>query len=144
MRIREATDADRTRLVAMGMRFIAETPYARFGASPQALEWILRVVLEHGAAFVAEVDGRLVGMLAVIVAPHPLTGVAYADEIVWWVEPEYRAGMIGPRLLHTTEKWARTKGVPSIRMVAPAGSQVGRFYEHRGYEPIETSYLREL
>lgn len=144
MTIREATAADRPRLVAMGLRFIAETPYQSFPSTPQALEWILSVVLEHGVAFVAEHNGAVLGMIAAIVAPHPLTGEPFADEIVWWVEPEHRASRLGPRLLHSLEKWTVTKGVHSIRMVSPTGTKVGEFYERLGYVPVETSYLKRL
>jgi GNAT superfamily N-acetyltransferase len=144
VRIRQATHDDQPGMVAMGLRFIATTGYAAFPSTPEALGWILAVVLEHGVAYVAEEAGRLVGMLAVVVAPHPLTGEPYADEVVWWVEPEYRSGSLGPRLLQTVENWTVTKGVTALRMVAPNETAVGKFYERRGYVPIETSYLKRL
>jgi len=142
--VREWCSEDTPALLFMARRFVTETPYSQFGAAPGALECMLALVLEHGIVFLAEREGALIGFLAALVAPHPLTGIPFVDEVAWWVEPEYRHGAAGPRLLQTLEKWARTKGVPSIRMVAPAGSRVGRFYKRRGYVEIETSFLRIL
>lgn len=145
MTIREATPADRPRLVEMALRFLQETPpYQLFPSTPAALSWIIAVVLEHGVALVAETDVGLVGMIGLVVAPHPLTGETFADEIVWWVEPEWRLGSVGPRLLDAVERWVVTKNVNSIRMVSPKGSAVGEFYERRGYQEVETSYLKRL
>lgn len=142
--IRAATEADTPRLVEMALRFIMETPYRVFPTTPAALSWIVRVVLEHGAAFVAEDDGHLVGMIGVVVTPHPLTGERFCDEVVWWVEPEHRSLRTGPALLHRIESWAVTNDVHLIRMIAPNRSGVGDFYERCGYVPVETSYIKRL
>lgn len=145
MRIRLATLEDIDRIVAMGERFIAETPYARFGSAPEQLEQLLAIVLEHGAGFLAETDdGQIVGMIGFIASKQVFTGAPYASEVVWWMEPEYRGGTAGPRLLVAGEEWATRKGLTSITMIAPVGTELHAFYARRGYVPVETIFLKGL
>lgn len=171
-RIRPATDADVSTLVVMSSRFLELTAYGKlFPPHPGHLEMLARLVLEHGTALVAEihppgcpafdpipcecVEGlkcrhclappsahKVVGMLALVIVPHPLTGETYVEEVVWWVEPEHRKGIVGPKLLEAAEAWVSTKSVSMVKMVAPAGSEVGTFLERRGYAPVETSFVR--
>lgn len=154
--IREATLDDAPRLVEMATRFLLETRYgAMFDnrATPVTIGGLVEQVLRFGAIFVAEVtvpyaDGssetKLIGMLAIVVVPHPLTGLAYADEIAWWVEPEHRGGSIGPHILRSAETWARQKGANMVKLVAPAGSRVGTFYERVGYQAVETAFIKTI
>lgn len=160
--IRHATDADKPRLIEMAARFLLETPYGRLfdeRATPMSLSELIGNVLALGVIFVAEVSVgcaflcpgctarcapslKLVGMLAIVAIPHPMTGRTYADEIAWWVEPEHRHGTLGPKMLREAEDWAISQGANMLKMVAPAGSTVGRFYEHVGYRPVETAYIK--
>lgn len=158
MTIREATLADVDRLVVMAGRFLDETPYGTLlTRSDAAIAELVRLVLTLGVGLVAEarvtgtflkvdpgVESALVGMLGVVAVPHPLSGDLYADEIVWWVEPEFRHGSIGPRLLAAAEDWATRRGLPLLKMVAPHDSAVGTFLAHRGYAPVESAWVKRL
>ena len=86
----------------------------------------------------------LIGMLAIVAIPHPLTGRTYAEEIAWWVEPEHRGGLIGPKMLRHAEEWATRNGANVVKMVAPAGSDVGKFYEATGYQAVETAFIKRI
>jgi len=166
MKIREANLEDSFRLVEMATRFLLESRYGELfsvSATPDSIGELVKNVLQLGAIFVAEVeDGdrelphwhdrdtckicktSIVGMLAIVILPHPLTGVPYADEIAWWVEPEHRGGLIGPHMLRRAEEWATRNGANVVKMVAPAGSTVGAFYERRGYRAVETAYIKTI
>jgi GNAT superfamily N-acetyltransferase len=144
MIIREFTPADTPRVVAMALRFIEETSYKAFPSTPERLEALIDQVMQLGTIIVAEVQGEVVGMLALVAVPHPWTLEEYVDEIAWWVEPEYRSGTAGPRLIVAAEEWTTRKGLTSLKMVAPAGSRVGTFYERRGYVAVETAYLKRF
>lgn len=120
-------------------------------ASWSSISNLIDMVMAHGTVFVVEVDprtagarGELVAMLALALLPHPITGRLYADELCWWVEPRYRRGRIGPKLLRHAETWARQQGASMLKMVAPAGTDVGRFYEAVGYRAVETAYQKRL
>lgn len=158
--IRKATSADKLDLVAMATRFLTETPYRQFlTVSPAMLDSLVDTVLELGVVLVAErlhfpyigpnlepapARRELVGMIALVELENPITGEPFADELVWWVEPEHRHGTIGPRLLVAGEAWAREKLLPVVKMVAPAGSQVGAFYQRMGYTAVETAFIKVL
>jgi len=147
MTIRPATRDDGTRVIEMALRFLEETPYGvtLSGATPSSLAAVFEAVLELGVIFVAEsCCGRLDGFLAIAALRHPLTGRLYADEIAWWVEPEARRGTVGARLLAEAEAWARARQLGLVKMAAPAGSHVGRFYERMGYQAVETAYQKTL
>jgi len=129
----------------MALHFLAGTPYgAVLRAHPAALEALIEAALSLGVIFVADDAGLLVGMIAVARLPHPVTGDFYADELVWWVEPDYRRGSLGPRLIRRAETWARDHDLTLIQMVAPIGTDVGAFYLACGYVPVETAYQKTL
>lgn len=148
--IREATLLDQPELLVMARHFVEQTAYARlFGFNEDAVKHLIVTVLEHGAILVAEFEDPagpirpLVGMLALCAFPHPIAGEPYADEVCWWVEPDHRHGL-GPALLGAAEEWIRHHGVDLVKMVAPAGSNIGRFYERAGYSALETAYVKRL
>jgi GNAT superfamily N-acetyltransferase len=145
--IREATREDRPALVAMAEHFLAGTAYgALLRASGADVGRLVDAILEHqlGAIAVADVDGAVVGFIALFISPSSLTLECFADEIAWWVEPVYRSGTLGPQLLSWSEDWARRKSLRVIKMVAPAGSRVGVFYKRAGYVALETSFVKVL
>jgi GNAT superfamily N-acetyltransferase len=152
--LRRANEGDRGGLIELVANFLAATQYGELleAASWTSVSKLIDQVLAHGAIFVVEVDprdpslprGELVAMIAIVLFPHPITGRVYADELAWWVEPKYRRGRIGPKLLRRAEDWARQNGASMLKMVAPHGTDVGRFYEARGFTAVETAYQKRL
>lgn len=150
MTIRPATDDDRAALATMVQHFLESTPYGALfpEVTRRDVDAVVDLVLElvessGGFVAVAEVNGAVVGLIAILHQVHVLTGQPYGDELCWWVEPSFRGA--GPRLLAAAEAWARTNGLLMFRMVAPSDSPaVGRLYERRGYRALETSYVKTL
>lgn len=145
--IRAATIEDRERIVEMASRFIEQTPYGQILGAPNRglLAFIVeKTVQELGVILLGEVDGQVVGMLAIAALAHPFTGELYGDELCWWVEPEQRRSTVGYKLLCAGEDWARLKGCVVLKMVSPVGSDVGTHYERLGYSQVETVYQKKL
>lgn len=143
--IRKATEADTARIVEMVGHFILTTRYAAvLKFRPAVVGELVTLVNRCGVIFVAELEGRVVGMIAAVAMEELVAKTPMLDEMVWWVEPEHRAGSIGPKLLGSLEKWARQKGLSMVKMVAPAGSGVGKYYKRLGYEEVESSYMKRL
>lgn len=160
--IREATVGDKPRLIQMAARFILSSRYQEFlTPQPDRIAALIDQVLAHGVIFVAEeyrrysvaetfgtevclsLDKDVVGMLALVgPLPHLLTGQPYGEEVAWWVEPEYRNGTIGPRLMHQMECWSRQNGLHMVKMLAPSDSTVGDFYRKCGYQAVETAWVK--
>lgn len=146
MRVREATVADESRIVEMATQFLAESAYGRmFPADPNRLAVLMRMCVELGVIFVAETDDDgVIGMIALVALTDPIGGVPFADELVWWVEPAHRMGVVGPRLLMRGQQWVQSRGLAFLKMVAPADSEIGPFYARIGFEAVETAYIKRF
>lgn len=162
MILREATEADTPRVVEMAARFLLDSQYGELfdnATTPAAIGAMVKQCLHFGTIIVAELEAddprwvqgvertpaaALVGMLAILCVPHPFTGRKYADELAWWVEPRHRGGIIGPKMLWAAEDWATRNGANMVKMVAPAGSAVGAFYERSGYKAVESAYIKTI
>lgn len=160
MTIRPARLEEVDDLVKLCLSFLQTTHYydalARH-VTPESLGVLIRALFAMGddaCLLVAENrDGVVVGGLGLLAMPHPFTAQPFADELVWWVEPEYRGSLVGPKLYQAGEAWARERGLALLKMVAPmvrneegklVVSEVGRWYERQGYQPCEVSYVKEL
>lgn len=143
--IRRATPDDLPRIIEMGQRFIAETPYRDLisEADPERVtDLVVKVATSpDGVILIADDDGNVTGMIAMVVGEHPYSGERTGSELVWWVEPEHRG--YGLRLLKAAEEWARDRGATRIHMVAP-NDQIGALYARLGYTPAETTYMRSI
>lgn len=129
----------------MATRFLEATPYGRIcPVNPARLQAVVETCFALGVIFVAEVERQVVGMIALVALNHPFTGTRYADELAWWVEPEYRHTLLGTRLLRWAESWALEQGLAFVKMIAPADSSVGAVYARMGYQAVETAYHKEL
>lgn len=148
MRIREATacPADLLSVTDLARRFLAGTDYGRIiTTDTDHLTVLCLLTIQHGVIFLAEDDERGVfGMIAILAAVSPWDGSRYGDELAWWVNPEARSVSAGPRLLWAAEQWARQKGLSVLKMVAPAGTDIGAFYQRCGYTPVETAFRKSL
>ncbi len=148
--IRPATLEDRDAIVTLAWHFAQSGIFdAWLGAATEAsVVTITEAMLATGdqACIAVAVDdaGGVFGVIALLELPNLISGERYADELVWWVEPEHRDCLAGPALLTYAEDWARMRGVRFIKMVAPHRSTVGRFYARAGYRPVETVYAKVL
>jgi GNAT superfamily N-acetyltransferase len=142
--IRQATPDDIPRLVEMGTRFLTETTYAgRVVPNHAAMARTLALLLasDVGGLFVAETNGTVTGMIGLLLFEHPFTGSLTAQELFWWVEPEYRG--YGLRLLRRGEQWAAAAGAQHVHMIAPTPA-VARLYERLGYGYLEAAYQKAM
>lgn len=150
MILRPATLADRAAVVDLALHFHAATPYAALlDVDPERVGATFDVALAHGVVLVAALEpgaagDALVAFLALAAHVHMLSGERYAEEIAWWVEPAYRTGTLGPRLLARGEAWAAAHGCAFVTMAAPWGSDVARYYARCGYVPVETAFLKRV
>lgn len=146
--IRPATVADVPRLVEMACRFRRETAYARRARErPEQLAALASGLIEgdRGIMLVAvDVDGAIVGMIGLLVFPHPVSGIDTAGELVWWIEPEQRASGLGRQLLDYAEAWARQMGAQDVQMIEPVGTGLGQFYTRHGYDALEIAWVKRL
>lgn len=146
MIIRTATLADVPAIVELSSHFLLATPYGQvLPVEPEYLEHCASTVIEGtGVIFLADAGERPVGFLAAYLGRHPFTGQVYVEELAWWMEPTARKGTAGPRMLWLLIEWARQSGAVVLKMVAPAGSDVGDFYLRHGFTHLESAFLKIL
>jgi hypothetical protein len=146
LRIRYAEVEDTPQLVALAMRFATEHPLGSkwSGATPAKLESVLvPLVLSLGVCVVAERDGAMVGLLALVKAPSYMGDDIFAEEVAWWVNPEER-GRAGILLVNAALAWCSAEQVDVVKMSVPFGSEVGKVLERRGFEATEIAFLLRL
>lgn len=128
----------------MGQEFASTSTYREhMQTDPARLEAVARGILANpeAAMWVCVRDGALIGMLAMLMVTHPMSGDRIASEIVWWMNPSARGA--GVRLLRTAERWAKDGGAVAVSMIAPT-DRVGQFYAAIGYAPVEVNYYRRF
>ncbi len=147
MTIRPATLLDVPRVVTLAHEFWTSSAYARLGAFDvdRVTDAAVRMIEDLGVILVAEVEGRVEGLVAAIVMQHEVTFEWYLNEWIWWVEPAHRRSTIGPRLEEALEAWALQREIYVLRMVEPAEvPDVGTFYLRRGFEMLESVWIKRL
>lgn len=147
--IRFATPDDIAECVAMGAAFFDESGYSdetAFDADDTAATMQRLIESEDGALLVAEIAGKIVGMAGALAYPHYFnTASKAAQELFWWVGPQYRGGSAGVRLLQALEAWAKALGCTTLTMIClPIDSPAERVYQRVGYRASERSYIKRL
>ncbi|MDP1752575.1 MAG: GNAT family N-acetyltransferase [Reyranella sp.] len=95
---------------------------------------------------VADVDGRVVGLLHVYERPAlEKAREAVVQSLV--VDAAQRSRGVGATLMREAERWARERGLPAVALYTRIDRDAARaFYERLGYGLVATSHLmrREL
>lgn len=92
----------------------------------------------------AWVDDTLVGMSVAILANVPHFGIPFVTVETFYVDPAYRSGGIGLKLLRSIEDAARDLGVKHLMATAPVDSVLSKVLPRRGYRETNRVYLRML
>lgn len=122
---------------------LEEAPYA-FGSrladwqgeNDREDRWRTRLAIPGCRSFVAEMDGRPVGMAAGVPGEDP--GVA--ELVSMWVSPDARGRGVGDILIRAVERWARETQARELHMaVAEGNSAALGLYERHGYTRVDGS-----
>lgn len=148
MSIRDATRADLSAIVEMSRKFYSTTTYAEYARfNADTVRNLAALLIDSGVILIAEQAQRVVGMVGLLITPHPFSGdVKIAAEIVWWVEPDARNTGAGIELLKAVEPACKAHDVVAIQMVHLNNSppQAALLYERHGYIHSESSYTKAL
>jgi len=96
---------------------------------------------------VAELDGEVVGMVALNQVHSYATGETATQVSALIVSEKHRGQGIGKRLIRSSEEWGRAHG--SQVLFLTSGNRVERapahaFYEHIGFEKVGYRFIRKL
>lgn len=148
MIVTRSTPADLPALAALGALFFAE---GRLPGKFHAAHWIATwtQLLTSGVGVMWHLEDTALrepcATLGALLFPDPCTGDLVAQEAFWYVLPAARG--LGLKLLATFESWAAEAGAARVMMVhltALQPERLGLLYQRRGYEPVETHYVKHL
>lgn len=137
--IREATHDDIEGLVAMGAAMHGASPrFSRLVFVPAKLTTTLRwlVDCDDGFLYVAEVDGRCVGVMAGAAMEHWMSTDKVAADLALFVEPAARGAGAADALVLAFKAWARERGVTHPQAGCSAGiadEAAAAMYERHGF-----------
>jgi GNAT superfamily N-acetyltransferase len=151
MNIRKAESSDIETLLDLGEDMVKEStnfqvPYNR------ALAKIFGLSAINGheeAMFVAEKEGKTVGMIGVFVTPLWFSSpdLVQMQDFVFYVSPEARSEGVGGKLIEAAENWAKENGA----VLSVLGSSAAQFqqdqgplYRDAGYSEIGIIYRKGL
>lgn len=148
--VRRAIHADIPALLRMGRAFFEESG---FEAESSYDEASVTATLTHlldggGAVFIAEKNGRAVGIAAALAYPFYFnTNCRAGQELFWWLDPAHRGGVLGVRMLKAMEKWARDEGCHTFMMISLPSlteSPAAKLYARMGYRPSECNFIKRM
>lgn len=148
---RLATKEDIPVVVKFAENFYRVSGYNTMRFSRQRTRSVVEAIVNDGGfsqvAILALHEGKPVGMVVAIAAQPPFTEEKVSSELAWWVEPEFRSSRLALRLFDAYETWAKTIGCTHIQsayltQTSPKG--LDKFYERKGYIPVENSFLKKI
>ena len=147
--IRLATRYDIPRLLEIVEAYAYENPIKKLGDSsnhfPRYVEELLfGIISGRGFIFIdTHLRGAIIGYkTSNIWSPK----VKELNELLWWVEPEYRNGTIGGRLWKAFDERAQAMlKTGDVDFVCTSISANGPLidYTRRGYKPLGATFVRE-
>jgi len=107
--------------------------------------------LEHfeeslgSSSFVMLHDDKVIGIMAGQVVTQLMSQKLIYQEIVWYVDKEYRSR--GTALMQHLETWCHENGIDQIVMALMCNSKADRllaFYKRLGYRPMEMHLIKDI
>jgi L-amino acid N-acyltransferase YncA len=98
-----------------------------------------------GTTLVAEVNGKIVGILAGKLLTTPASVFPIYQEEVWYVSKAHRR--VGVYLLKTLEEECRKQGISHIILAHMGNSKADKladFFIRSGYAPFQINYIKKI
>lgn len=139
-RIRAVEDADVPAVLSYISAQVRRSVYRAVLPDPSTHDEELMIAARrHGVALLADdPDGVVVG--TIIMPIYDYMGSAIAEEVAWFAD-DARDLL---RLFALAEREAMQKGATVLKMSAPASTDLGAFYARRGYQPLESVFVKVL
>ena len=142
---------DIERMVAYGQQFWHQTRYYAAGIDydVETVTAMTQSLIDEGVAMYAEDrDGNIIALMVVIISPFPMNiHFLAACEWVFYVDPAYRRGGLGVKLIEAAEEILKSKSVKFFTMVSLTNvtpEAANKLYETLGFEQSETNFTKDL
>lgn len=150
VKIRRARSSDLEDIMRLNEEFHAQLnhyseaiPYDR-----HSMAYLQGFLLENGIVQVAEVDGKIAGVISCLINPIFFNqNHAAATAMVFYVDPSARGHNIGKRLIRQAAQVSKQKKIGFL-VIAQNNSvkktEAADLYQAEGFEPLETYFIKEL
>ena len=144
--IREAQEQDDLDVLMLAKKFVRESgsdlPFDRDHLHANIFNMI------SNPAFVlltAWKGGDLIGLLAGTKTPTLFSSALIAAELSWYVDPEFRDGTTGLKLVKAFEKWGKDNGCIKVAMSdIEELKDLQDLFSRLGYSVTEKTYTKDL
>lgn len=146
--IRRLESGDIAQVMEMAKAMHSESPfYNCYPFSEEKVTRLYEVFLNNPdwLCVLAELDGRLIGFLAVTIIPTFFGDARFVEDISFYVKPKYRGTSAALRLIRAVEAWAIANDVSAIRVGVTTGTNpgpAGNFFLRLGYEETGRLYTK--
>lgn len=148
--IRIAELSDVPEVLRMSKKFYASTSYHTYSGIPmcdETVEQLAKDLITAGTLSVAELDGKVVGMLAMVGIPFMFNKAhTHLGEVVWWVDEEARGTKLGIELLKEATNIGVDMGATHVQMATLASSPEGldAVFAKDGYKLTERLFTKVI
>lgn len=147
--VRPAEFEDMSAVLVLARKFFEVSGYAALGEfDVESCADVLLTSMNQNLCFVAEAEGEVVGFVLGASMPSLFNrNIKVGVELGWWVEPAYRNGVSGIRLLKAIESSAQEQGLKSWSMVCLESQdpeKVESMYLRMGYTRAERTFVRAM
>lgn len=145
VRIAGVNDTDEMKRMALD--FFNASPYKPLGVSERRVDELCYAFVaaprNQKICFLWEADGKVSGMLAAAAEKNLCNDEYMAGELVWWIDSEQRKSKAAAQMIDAYEYWALRVGCQICTLVDLLGN-LDKYYQRKGYERRETTYLKVL
>lgn len=146
------TPEDIRALSNMGSEAVEESPTLNKFAYDEDRMWQKAVAKlqadpKRYGLLLAERDGEATGMLAAQVGPHLFVDSLAAQCLVFYVRPQFRAGLTAAKLLKGYQRWAEQLGCDTIAIHVTSGVRMDttdRLLRRMGFGQVGGNYERTV
>ena len=148
--IRDATEQDVLDIVLSVKQFCKEVPHPAWDKfdSNKVNELVSQLCqIDQGFVKIVENDNEIVGSLIAVISSVPINSLVFAQELMFWLDPEHRNGKTSMKLIDSYVEWSQKMGCNFIRLSELdniLGSKAGALFKRKGFIPVETAYVKEI
>jgi len=100
---------------------------------------------ENGAIYLAENEGKYIGVASVYLIPQVRKGEFCAEIEEIYIEEEFWGTGVSALLLDEVSKWAKSKSAVTLRLETHNDlKRAQRFYEKSGFELYGSAYQKKI
>lgn len=148
--IRDANQDDVFDLTLSVKQFCKEIPHPAWKRTDsQKISNVLSQLIDHNDGFVKVAchDNEIVGALVGMVSTAPINDYRFSQEIMFWFDPDHRNGKASHKLIDDYVSWSKKNKCSFARLSTLdelLNSRVGVLFKRKGFNPVETAYVKEL